>query len=181
MEPGDPIRVELARRIVTCAHLTGEFTLRSGAVSDEYFDKYRFEADPGLLREAAEALAALLPAGIDAVAGLELGGIPLVTMVSQLTGLPARFVRKRPKSYGTRRFAEGGEISGWRLAVIEDVVSTAGALIASCRALRAEGATIAAVLCVIDRESGGAENLAREGLELQSAFTLGELRSAGGA
>jgi orotate phosphoribosyltransferase len=166
----------LARRIHERAHLTGEFRLRSGATSTEYFDKYRFEADPALLREVAEGLAGLVPPDAEAVAGLELGGVPLATMVSQVTGLPALFVRKRAKEYGTRRLAEGGDVAGRRLAVVEDVVTTGGQLVESCAALRDEGAEIAAVLCVIDREQGGAENLAAHGLELRALFTAGDLR-----
>jgi orotate phosphoribosyltransferase len=167
----------LARRIHERAHLTGEFRLRSGAVSGEYFDKYLFESDPELLREVAEGLAELLPPDIDALAGLELGGIPLATVVAQITGLPALFVRKQAKDYGTRRLAEGGEVAGRRLAVIEDVVTSGGQLIASCAALRERGAAIAAVLCVIDREEGGVANLAEHGLELRALFTASDLRS----
>lgn len=169
---------ELARRVHRRAHLTGEFRLRSGAVSDEYFDKYMFESDPELLRAVAEALAALLPRDVDAVAGLELGGVPLATMVSQLSGLPALFVRKSPKDYGTCRLAEGGEVAGRRLAVIEDVVTSGGQLIESCAALRERGADIVGVLCVIDREAGGGDNLAAEGLKLRSLFTMSQLRQA---
>lgn len=168
----------LARRIYDRAHLTGEFRLRSGITSGEYFDKYLFESDPGLLREVAEALVALLPQGVEAVAGLELGGVPLATMASQLSGLPALFVRKEAKAYGTCRLAEGGEVAGRRLAVVEDVVSFGGQLIQSCHALRERGAHIVAVLCVIDREAGGGENLAAEGLELRPVFTMSQLREA---
>lgn len=166
----------LARRIRDRAHLTGEFRLRSGAVSDEYFDKYLFESDPGLLREVAEALVPLLPEEVDALAGLELGGVPLATVASQVCGLPTLFVRKEAKTYGTCRLAEGGEVAGRRLAVVEDVVTSGGQVIESCAALRERGAAIVAVLCVIDREAGGAENLAAEGLELRSVFTMSQLR-----
>jgi orotate phosphoribosyltransferase len=169
----------LAARVYERAHLIGEFRLRSGGVSSEYFDKYLFESDPELLRLIAQALVDLLPADIDAIAGLELGGIPLATMVSQLSGIPALFVRKQPKTYGTCRLAEGGEVQGRRLAVIEDVITTAGQLIQSCRELQAQGAVIAAVLCVIDREAGGPENLAAEGHELKPVFTMQELQSTG--
>jgi orotate phosphoribosyltransferase len=170
---------ELARRIHDRTTLTGEFRLRSGAASTEYFDKHLFESDPALLREVAGALAALLPADVDAVAGLELGGVTLATMVSQLSGLPALFVRKRAKDHGTCRLAEGGEVAARRLAVIEDVVTSGGQLIDSCAALRKQGADIAAVLCVIDREAGGAANLAEHGLELRPVFTMSALRSSG--
>jgi orotate phosphoribosyltransferase len=165
----------LARRIRERSHLTGEFRLRSGQVSGEYFDKYRFESDPALLREVAGELVALLPADAEAVAGLELGGIPLATMVSQLSGLPALFVRKEAKDYGTCRLAEGGEVDGRRLAVVEDVVTNGGQLQLSCAALRERGADIRAVLCVIDREAGGRENLAAAGLELRSVLTASSL------
>ncbi len=169
---------KLARRIYGCSHLTGEFRLRSGQVSDEYFDKYLFEADPGLLREVAQAIVGLLPEAVDALAGLELGGVPLATAASQLCGLPTLFVRKQAKAYGTCRLAEGGEITGRRLAVIEDVVTSGGQVVSSCRALREGGAEVVAVLCVIDREAGGAANLRAEGLALRSVFTMTQLRAA---
>jgi orotate phosphoribosyltransferase len=169
----------LAERVFERAHLSGEFRLRSGALSEEYFDKYLFESDPDLLCEVATALAALLPDDIEAIAGLELGGVPLATMVSQISQLPSLFVRKQPKDYGTCRLAEGGEVAGRRVVVIEDVVTSGGQLIESCAALRERGAEIAAVICVIDREAGGKENLAAQGLELRSVFTMQQLQRAG--
>ncbi len=87
--------------------------------------------------------------------------MPLATVASQLSGIPTLFVRKQAKTYGTCRLAEGGEIDGQRLVVIEDVVTSGGQVIDSCCALRERGAQILAVLCVIDREAGGRENLAR--------------------
>ena len=144
----------LARRIYEISHLTGQFTLRSGAVSNEYFDKYRFESDPALLREIAAGMLDMLGEGIDALAGLELGGVPLATVASQISGLPALFVRKQAKTYGTCQLAEGGELAGRRLAVFEDVVTSGGQVIESCAELRALGAEIAVVLCVIDRQAG---------------------------
>lgn len=92
---------ELGDRIYERARLTGEFRLRSGATSSEYFDKYLFESDPRLLREIAEELVGLLPAGVEVLAGLELGGVPLAVAVSQASGLPTVFVRKTAKTYGT--------------------------------------------------------------------------------
>ena len=97
--------IALASRVHASSHLTGSFRLRSGQTSSEYFDKYLFESDPVLLRTIAEALAPLVPHGVDALAGLELGGVPIATMLSQVTGIPARFVRKEAKTYGTCRLA----------------------------------------------------------------------------
>jgi orotate phosphoribosyltransferase len=172
------VNAELARRIHGRSQLSGEFTLRSGAISHDYFDKYLLESDPKLLREIAEALVALLPKGVDTLAGLELGGVPLATVCSQISGLPALFVRKQAKAYGTCRLAEGGQVSGRRLAVVEDVVTSGGQLVESCFALREQGADIAVALCVIDREAGASENLSREGLELRSLFTASDLDRA---
>jgi orotate phosphoribosyltransferase len=169
---------DLARRIYDVAHLTGQFTLRSGATSTEYFDKYRFESDPLLLRDIAAAMARLLPADVDALAGLELGGVPLATALSFETGLPARFVRKEAKTYGTCQLAEGGDVDGMRLVVVEDVVTSGGQVIASSADLRGLGAKVETVLCVIDREAGGAEKLAAEGLELRPLFRMSELTPA---
>jgi orotate phosphoribosyltransferase len=171
-------RTDLAGRIHAAAHLTGEFILRSGVVSNEYFDKYRFESDPALLRAIAEAMAPLVPPRIDALAGLELGGVPLATMLSQVTGLPAVFVRKEAKTYGTCQLAEGGDIARKRLCIIEDVVTSGGAILDAAAELRVRDAELGPVLCVIDRESGGAEKLAVEGLALQALFTMTELKAA---
>ncbi len=171
-------RTDLARRIHSAAHLTGTFTLRSGAVSHEYFDKYRFESDPALLSAIAEAAADLVPAGVDALAGLELGGVPLATILSQVTSLPAVFVRKEAKTYGTCRLAEGGEIDGRRLCIVEDVVTSGGAVLDAAAELRRRGAELGPVLCVIDREAGGAEKLAVEGLTLHPLYTMSELNGA---
>jgi len=174
---GDP-RQALARRIYDVAHLTGTFTLRSGAVSTEYFDKYRFESDPVLLREIAEAMAPLVPDGTEVLAGLELGGVPLAVALSQVTGLPALFVRKEAKTYGTCRLAEGGKIDGKRVTVVEDVVTSGGQVVLSCGDLRDRGALVETALCVIDRESGGPAALAELAIELRPLFTMTELTPA---
>ncbi len=171
-------RDELARTIYERSRLTGEFVLRSGTTSTEYFDKYLFESDPELLRRIAEALVPLLPGDTEALAGLELGGVPIATMLSQVTGLPALFVRKDAKTYGTCRLAEGGDVAGRRLTVIEDVVTSGGQVIASCRDLRERGATVEHAVCVIDRGSGGPEGLADIGVELRALYTMKELEAA---
>jgi orotate phosphoribosyltransferase len=171
-------RGQLAREIFERTHLTGEFMLRSGVVSNEYFDKYLFESDPALLRTIAEALVPLLPPEAEALAGLELGGVPIATVLSQLTGLPALFVRKQSKTYGTCRLAEGGDIDGRRLTVIEDVVTSGGQVVTSCGDLRERGGVVTHAICVIDRQSGGRENLAQIGVELRALFTMEELEQA---
>ncbi len=172
------MNTELARRIYNTSHITGEFLLRSGATSDEYFDKYLFEAQPDIIKEIGEEMGKLLPDNTDTLAGLEMGGIPVVTMISQATNIPALFVRKVAKEHGTCKLAEGGSVKGKKIVIIEDVVTSGGQILLSVKDLRALGAEITHVLCVIDRESGGAENLTKEGLQLTSLFKMSELKSS---
>lgn len=170
-------RDELAERIHDRSLITGEFKLRSGAMATEYFDKYLFESDPVLLKAIAEALAEIVPDGIDALAGLELGGVPLATMLSQLTGIPVFFVRKKAKEYGTCRLAEGGDVEGKNLLIVEDVVTSGGQIILSTQDLRGLGATVERAICVIDREAGGKAKLAEAGLNLDPLFLMSELKA----
>ena len=168
----------LAARVYQRAHLEGEFRLRSGTTSREYFDKYLFESDPAMLREIAEKMVDLIPADVDALAGLELGGVPVATVISQLTGIATLFVRKRAKTYGTCRLAEGGEVAGRRLVVVEDVVTSAGQIVESVALLRELGAIVSVAVCVIDREAGGAVNLSDVSVELRSLFTINDLQNS---
>ena len=167
----------LAARVFAASHLTGTFVLRSGRTADHYFDKYRFESDPALLAEIVAALVPLVPEGTEGLAGLELGGVPLATMLSSVTGLPAYFVRKQPKKYGTERLCEGGDVAGRNLLIIEDVVTTGGQMVLSAQDLRAEGAIVEHAVCVIDRENGGAEVVEAEGITLRALFSMSDLES----
>jgi orotate phosphoribosyltransferase len=168
----------LPARIKSCAQLKGTFTLRSGMVSNTYFDKYRFESDPVLLRDIATELSRLIPEGTEVLAGLEMGGIPVVTMLSQITGLPAAFIRKQPKSYGTCRYAEGASLEGRRFVIVEDVVSSGGAILDALKLLRTDGLSTAKAVCVIDRQSGAVEALAAEGIELKALLTYAQIAEA---
>ena len=99
-------------------------------------------------------------------------------MLSQVTGLPAYFVRKEAKTYGTCQLAEGGDIEGLRLLVVEDVVTSGGQVITSCGDLRDRGAKVEQAVCVIDRETGGPAGLAANGIELRALYTMTELTTA---
>lgn len=169
-------RDSLAQALYAAAHREGDFVLRSGRMTTEYFDKYRFESDPRLLRRVAEAVATLVPGDTDALAGLELGGIPIATALGLVTQLPIRFVRKAPKSYGTCQLVEGGEIAGMRLLVVEDVVTTGGQVVLAVESLRELGARVEHAVCVIDREAGGLEALRLAGIDLSALYRIGELQ-----
>jgi orotate phosphoribosyltransferase len=69
-------------------------------------------------------------------------------------------------------------VTGRRLLVVEDVVTSGGQILESAAALRADGALITEVVCVIDRQAGGVEALAKAGLNLTSLLTMAELKAA---
>lgn len=176
-------RPQLARRLKATCSLTGHFVLRSGEVSDFYFDKYLFEAVPELLEAVAGQMSPLIPPGTQILAGLELGGVPISTALSLQTGIPQVLVRKEAKTYGTAKLAEGPDVGGRHLTVIEDVITTGGQVVLSTQGLRSRGATVDTVLCVVDRRpavGGGPDKLADAGLCLRALFTLDEILTAAG-
>ncbi len=168
----------LARDIDAVCRLRGEFTLRSGQVSHEYFDKYLFEAQPALLDRVAARMVELLPEGTELLGGLELGGVPIATVVSARTGLPVLFVRKQAKTYGTCKLAEGPDVAGRRVTLVEDVITTGGAVRDATAALRAAGALVDTVVCAIDRSPAGVDPLADVGLQVRAVLTKAELDAA---
>ncbi len=170
-------RQELAKKIYEVSYLTGQFKLRSGTTSNEYFDKYRFEARPEILKEIAKQMAPLIPKGTEILAGLELGGVPIATALSLETGLPCVFVRKEAKDYGTCQFAEGLDVKGRKVCVIEDVITTGGQVVLSTNDLRELGAKVDHVLCVIHRGKEKTEpKLAEIKLQMTPLFRMEDLK-----
>lgn len=170
---------ELGQKIYKVSYLTGDFTLRSGTKSNEYFDKYRFLSNQNLLGLINKSMVNRIPLSLintlDFFAYLEMGAIPLCG----ICGLKSLFIRKTRKSHGTNRIIEGDyeNLIGQRVCIVEDIVTTGGAVIDAAKELRKEGAIVRDVYCVIDRE---AENmLADNELELHSLFTMSELKKLG--
>ena len=162
---------DLWSQVEAVSQLEGTFKLRSGLVSNTYFDKYQFETRPEVMAKILDELVKLIPEETEILAGLELGGVPIAMGLSLRTGLPCAFVRKKAKDYGTRRLAEGPEISGRKLCVIEDVVTTGGQIRTSVGELRELGAVIDTAICVIHRDSGQGNPLADAGLNLIALFS----------
>jgi len=171
-------RDELAARLLERAYLEGDFVLRSGRRSRYYLDKYRFETDPELLaglgRELAEMVRTHAPEAA-LLAGPELGAVPLAAATSIESGLPFVIVRKDTKEYGTGNRLEGVWAAGTAVCVIEDVVTSGGALLSAIAALRAENLDICAAISVVDRQEGGAAAVAAEGVPYASLFTVESL------
>ncbi len=165
----------LATDISAIASLQGEFRLRSGQVSTTYFDKYRFESDPDLLRRLAKVMTALLPSKTQVLAGLELGGVPIATAISLTTGIPAVFVRKAAKTYGTCQAVEGGDVHSRRIVLIEDVITTGGAVVDAIRLVEQAGGQVVGVVCAIWRGEGAARLDAYPAMPVAAALTKDDL------
>lgn len=168
---------QLGIEIYKASYLRGEFLLRSGIISNEYFDKYQFESSPELMKEIAVQIKEELPRGYDLLGGLEMGGIPIATALSLATGDKVIFIRKKAKEYGTAKLAEGPDFAGKKILLVEDVVTSGGQIIISAADIRKMGGIITHAVCVIDREQGGGEKLKAAGIELIPLFTMSEIKS----
>jgi orotate phosphoribosyltransferase len=171
-------RDELARGLRAAAYLEGDFVLRSGRRSKYYLDKYRFETRPDLLGPLGEALAAAVrehEPDADRLAGPELGAVALAAAASLQSGLPFLIVRKSAKDYGTANRLEGVYAEGESVCLIEDVVTSGGAAIEAVQALREAGMRVSTAICVVDREEGGVDELARHAVRLRPLFRASEL------
>jgi orotate phosphoribosyltransferase len=169
---------ELRSAIVEHAYLEGDFVLRSGRRSRYYLDKYRFETRPDILRALGKRIAGEVAAHApDAtrLAAPELGAVALAAAASLESGLPFVIVRKEAKEYGTGNRIEGPYEEGECMCLVEDVVTSGGALLDSIDALRGAGLAVQTAVCVVDREEGGADALARRAVRLRPIFGAGEL------
>ena len=170
--------IALGRKLAERALLEGDFVLRSGKRSSWYLDKYRFETEPEVLRAVGESLAdAVSEFEPDTVrlAGPALGAVALAASAAMASGLPFIIVRGEAKEYGTANRIEGPFERGELVCLLEDVVTTGGALAESVSALREEGLEVRNAVCVVDREEGGSDALARLGVRLHALFGAEEL------
>ena len=170
---------ELRQALVEHAYLEGDFVLRSGKRSRYYLDKYRFETRPELLEALGERIAATVQESepeADLLAGPELGAVALAAAASLASRLPFLIVRKEAKGYGTQNRLEGVFERGERVCLVEDVVTSGGAALEAVEALREAGLRVANAICVVDREEGGVDALARAAVRLWSLFAASELR-----
>jgi orotate phosphoribosyltransferase len=171
--------MSLAEDLGEAALLEGDFLLRSGKRSSYYLDKYRFSTRPDLLRPLGEALAAAIrehEPEATRIAAPELGAVPLAAAASLEAGLPFVIVRGKPKEYGTANRIEGVFEAGDCVCLVEDVVTSGGAAIEAIEAVREAGMRVANAICVVDREEGGVDALARAAVRLWPLFTASELR-----
>ncbi|MGL6279888.1 MAG: orotate phosphoribosyltransferase [Gaiella sp.] len=169
---------DLGAQLVDAALLEGDFLLRSGKRSRWYLDKYRFETRPDLLRALGERIAqAVAEREPEAVrlAGPALGAVALAASASMASERPFIIVRGETKEYGTANRIEGPFGVGEVVCLVEDVVTSGGALLEAVEAVRDAGLVVRHAICVVDREEGGADALARVGVRLTPLYRATQL------
>jgi len=172
---------ELKRALKEHAYLEGDFVLRSGKRSRYYLDKYRFETQPALLRALGERIASAVrehEPQATALAGPELGAVALAAAASLASDLPFLIVRKEAKGYGTQQRLEGRWEAGACACLVEDVVTSGGAAVSAVEALREAGLRVSTAVCVVDREEGGVDELARHAVRLRPLFRASDVLAA---
>jgi orotate phosphoribosyltransferase len=171
-------RQELAAALREHAYLEGDFVLRSGRRSSYYLDKFRFETQPEVLRVLGERIASSareLEPDATRLACPVLGAVVLAASASLASGLPFVIIRDQAKQYGTANRIEGVFEPGELVCLVEDVVTSGGAVVGAVEALREAGLEVRHAVCVVDREEGGADALARVGVRLEPLFRVSEL------
>ncbi|MBI2208900.1 orotate phosphoribosyltransferase [Candidatus Woesearchaeota archaeon] len=154
----------------------GEFTLASGMKSPIYVNLRVLPSYPESMEAVSDELSKLVKKlKPDIVAGAETAGIPLSTAISLKTGIPMIYVRKKPKNYGTMDMVEGVLEKGKKVVLVDDMATNAYSKLNFVEGIKHAGGIIKDVVIVLDREQGGTEALAKEGIKLHSLITLKEL------
>ena len=172
---------ELRAAIKEHAYLEGDFVLRSGRRSRYYLDKYRFETRPDLLAAIGERIAGAVrehEPEASRLAAPALGAVALAAAASLAYGRPFVIVREAAKGYGTANRLEGAYEAGELVCLVEDVVTSGGALLETVEAVREAGLVVRTAVCVVDREEGGADALARHAVRLRPIFRAAEIAGA---
>ncbi|MCX7975381.1 MAG: orotate phosphoribosyltransferase [Candidatus Aminicenantes bacterium] len=178
----EKLKEELKQLLRQKSLITGvERVLTSGRTSHYYIDAKMTTLDPrGARLVASLILEVLRNYEIDAIGGFTLGADPIVAAVAALSAeterpLPAFIVRKEPKKHGERKLIEGPFERGWRVCIVDDVVTTGGSTLKACQAVEEEGGEVVLTLAIVDRQEGGRENLEARGYTFVSLLTRDDL------
>lgn len=178
----ETLKAELIQVIKEKSLITGVTrVLTSGRTSTYYIDAKMTTLDPkGAQITARLILDVLKEFEVDAIGGYTLGADPIVGAVAALsvdTGrpLPAFIVRKEPKKHGERKMIEGPFKPGWRVVIVDDVVTTGGSTLKACQAVEDEGGKVVLALALVDRLEGGKKNIEEKGYKFVSLITRDEL------
>lgn len=181
----EELRAELVRdlgRILlkTGALQFGTFKLSSGKLSSYYIDLRLVPSYPGVFRKVISAYIGLIrnevgSRRVDAVAGIPTAGLPYASVVAYTLRKPLVYVRREEKAHGAQRLIEGTLSPGWRVAILDDLITTGSTIIKVADVVRREGGVVQDAVVLIDRREGGAERLKEAGIRLTSLTAIDEL------
>jgi orotate phosphoribosyltransferase len=175
---------ELLELLLEVSFRREKVTLASGKQSDFYLDLRQTLMRPRGMVLAGELVLDRLLAGapVDAVGGMAVGAVPLVSAVLAAaaarepdTGLLGFFVRKQAKQHGLGRRIEGAFAAGQNVALLEDTVTTGGSTLEALDAVEAGGGKVIRVLCLVDRGEGAAAAFRARGVEFDALYTRADL------
>lgn len=177
------LRDRLLNLFCQSAYKEGDFVLSSGQPSSYYINGKQITLHPEGSIMAGRLLLAKLPPDIHAVAGLTLGADPMVTAVSIIAAYSDRaitplIIRKEAKGHGTQAYIEGPELApGATIVVLEDVVTTGQSAWKAVERLRNAGYTVDTILALVDRQQGGSEFYAEQGLKFEALFAIADIKA----
>ncbi len=157
------------------------FILAAGWASPVYVDCRLLIGDPAtrhaLTRLMSRYVATVLPGAFDAIAGAETAGIPFAAWLADQSGMPLRYVRKRPLGIGRHAQVEGGPVEGLRVLLVDDLTTDGGSKLAFVRGLRSAGAIVEHALTIFfnDAFPGAVERLNQAGIALHPLATWGSV------
>ncbi len=158
----------------------GTFTLASGRISSYYIDLRAIPSYPGAYKTLIDVYGEFLrhefkEAGYDAIAGIPTAGLTLSSPIALALEKPMIYVRKEEKDHGRNKLVEGVTRPGWKVLVIDDIVTTGGSVLSAIEAIRSEGCDVEQASVVIDRLEGGSAALKKQGVKLHAMTDILEL------
>jgi orotate phosphoribosyltransferase len=158
----------------------GVFKLSSGKASPYYIDLRVIPSFPDAFREICDFYVEFITNQIglkdfDRIAGVPIAGIPFASQIAYNLKKPFLYVRKGVKLHGRERRVEGVLVSGDRVLLVDDLVTTGLTLKKAVEAVRAEGGVVTDAVAFLDREEGGQHLLGKIGIKLNALLKVGEI------